>query len=57
MCIVGRNEDKCRTLVESLPAKAEYALRDLTVPEECAAAVTDAVKLLGGLDVLVNVGE
>ena len=57
VCIVGRSEEKCRKTADSLPSKGVYTVGNLTKPGDCARVVREAVSQLGGLDVLVNIGE
>jgi 3-oxoacyl-[acyl-carrier protein] reductase len=54
VAIVDRQADKAQAVVAELGSGAVAITADLGVDAECRAAIADAQRLLGGLDILVN---
>ncbi len=55
--VVGRNSDRVKNTAKTLTAnggKADYAIAELTDPEQCKNAIHKAVEIFGRIDGLVN---
>src|SRR5271154_3253391 len=54
VCILDRDATACAAIRQQLPAISEAIVADVTDLKQVEAAFADAVRILGGVDVLIN---
>jgi meso-butanediol dehydrogenase / (S,S)-butanediol dehydrogenase / diacetyl reductase len=54
VCVLDRDERACATIRQQLPALSEAIIADVTDLMQVEAALADAVRVMDGVDVLIN---